>query len=425
MQQGCEKHEADKSQEFDLWNLQGSRSVILRAVPSPLLSSNAAIARPSPTLGITARAAAMKAQGIDVISLSVGEPDFNTPGEIIRAAEQAMQGGVTKYTPSSGLPKLKEAIVAKLAADNGIQATPSQIVASVGAKHSVYNALWVTCGPGDEVILLAPYWMTYKDQVHLAGATAKVVHSGPESGYIPSIDDIRAAITPKTKALILNSPSNPTGAVYPVELIEQIADLALKHNFWLISDEIYEKLIYGDSKVLSPASLSAEAAAHTITINGCSKAFAMTGWRIGYMAAPEPVAKAVSNFQDQVTSNPTSFAQMGAIAALTMPGDQIEEMRQTFDRRRLFAMDALRNIEGLGVIEPKGAFYFFLDVSRFLGTIAANDEELCDILLEKGRLAVVPGSVFEGGGCLRMSYAVKEEVLAEGIRRMAEVLTPQ
>jgi aspartate aminotransferase len=392
-------------------------------VPTPSLSQHAVIARPSPTLGISAKAAAMKAKGLDVISLSVGEPDFNTPEPIRSAAIAAMNEGLTKYTPSTGLPKLKQAVAKKFTEENGFAVEPSDVVITVGAKHAIFNALWVTVGPGDEVILLAPYWMTYLDQVNLCGAKAKVVMSGPESGYIPSIEDIKAAITPNTKALLLNSPSNPTGAVYPPELIRQIAELAVEHNFWLISDEIYEKLIYDDAKLLSPASISPDVQERTITVNGCSKTFSMTGWRIGYLTGPTSVVKSISNFQDQVTSNPTSFAQIGALAALEMDPELVEGMRIEFDKRRKFAAELLRQIPNLGVIEPKGAFYFFLDMSKFLGKEVADDTALCDKFLEEAHVAMVPGSVFEGPGCMRMSYAVSMEQLEKGISRMAEVLS--
>jgi aspartate aminotransferase len=392
-------------------------------VPTPSLSQHAVIARPSPTLGISAKAAAMKAKGLDVISLSVGEPDFNTPEPIRSAAIAAMNEGLTKYTPSTGLPKLKQTVAKKFTEENGFAVEPSDVVITVGAKHAIFNALWVTVGPGDEVILLAPYWMTYLDQVNLCGAKAKVVMSGPESGYIPSIEDIKAAITPNTKALLLNSPSNPTGAVYPPELIRQIAELAVEHNFWLISDEIYEKLIYDDAKLLSPASISPDVQERTITVNGCSKTFSMTGWRIGYLTGPSAVVKSISNFQDQVTSNPTSFAQIGALAALEMDPELVEGMRIEFDKRRKFAAELLRQIPNLGVIEPKGAFYFFLDMSKFLGKEVADDTALCDKFLEEAHVAMVPGSVFEGPGCMRMSYAVSMEQLEKGISRMAEVLS--
>lgn len=364
----------------------------------------------------------MKAEGIDVISFSVGEPDFNTPLEIRQAAVEALDKGFTKYTPSSGLPDLKAAICAKLIEENKVQATPANIVVSCGAKHSVFNALWTTVSPGDEVILFAPYWMTYLDQVNLCGGVAKVVKSTSAEGFVPSIDAIAAAITPKTKVILLNSPSNPTGAVFPPELITQIAELAVKHNLWLISDEIYERLIYGDAVHLSPASIDSSVSERTITINGCSKTFAMTGWRLGYLSAPVEIVKAISNFQDQVTSNPTSFVQKGAIAALKMAPTEVEKMRAEFDIRRKLAFSLLKEIPKLKVVEPLGAFYFYVDASEYLGGKVENDVALCDLLLNEGHVALVPGSVFEGPGCVRMSYAASQADIQRGVARIAEVL---
>ncbi|RYG40050.1 pyridoxal phosphate-dependent aminotransferase, partial [bacterium] len=246
----------------------------------------------------------MKAEGIDVISFAAGEPDFNTPEPIIHAAIEALEAGFTKYTPSAGIKELKDVVVAKLGRENSVSVKAEQVIVSCGAKHSVYNTCQVLVNPGDEVILIAPYWMTYAEQVKLAGGVPKVIYTTAESGFVPTYDQLREAITEKTKAIIVNSPSNPTGAVLPRQTIKEIAQLALRHNFWIISDEIYERLIYGETHQ-SPAALSEEVAERTITIGGCSKSYSMTGWRIGFAAAPLSVAKAMSNFQDQVTSNPT------------------------------------------------------------------------------------------------------------------------
>lgn len=376
---------------------------------------------PSPTLGITAKANAMKAEGIDVISFAAGEPDFNTPEPIIRAAEEALEHGFTKYTPSAGIKDLKDAIVAKLDRENSVRVKAEQVVVSCGAKHSVYNTCQVLVDPGDEVILIAPYWMTYAEQIKLAGGVPKVVHTTAETGFVPSYDQLREAVTEKTKAIIVNSPSNPTGAVLPRQTIKEIAQLALRHNFWIISDEIYERLSYGEPHQ-SFAALSQEVADRTVTINGVSKTYAMTGWRIGFAAAPPAVAKAMSNFQDQVTSNPTSFAQKGAVAAYNLPPESVEAMCAEFQARRDLIVAGLRGIEGVKIVEPKGAFYAFTDVSAFLGGEIENDVALGDYLLSEAKVATIPGSVFEGPGHLRLSYAASREAIQEGVRRLGEAL---
>ncbi len=386
------------------------------------LSARAGLLKPSPTLGITAKANAMKAEGIDVVSFAAGEPDFNTPEAVNEAAIAAIRAGFTKYTPSAGTPDLKKSIVAKLERDNGLKYTPEQIVVSCGAKHSVYNTMQVLLDPGDEVILIAPYWMTYAEQVILAGGVPRVVHTTLESGFVPTYDQLREAVTPRTKAIIVNSPSNPTGAVFGHQTLKEIATLALRHGFWIVSDEIYERLVYGDAKQESIASLGAEVSERTITINGCSKSYAMTGWRIGFAAAPVPVAKAMSNFQDQVTSNPTSFAQKGAIAAFNLPPDEVEAMRQEFEARRNLVVSLLRQIPGLRVPEPKGAFYVLPDASAHITGDLKTDIDLADYLLQEAKVATIPGSVFEGPGHLRLSYAASRADIEKGVARIAEAL---
>jgi len=378
--------------------------------------------KPSPTLGITAKANAMKAEGIDVIAFAVGEPDFPTPEPICRAAIEAINKGFTKYTPSAGTPDLRKAVAAKLERENNLKYAPEQIVVSCGAKHSVYNTMQVLLDPGDEVILIAPYWMTYADQVKLAGGTPVVVHTTGESGFVPTLDQLREAVTSKTKAIVVNSPSNPTGAVLPRQTLKDIAALALRHGFWIVADEIYEHLVFGGVQAPSIAGLGQDVYEQTITINGCSKSYAMTGWRLGYAAAPLPVAKAMSNLQDQVTSGPTTFVQKGAVAALEMPMDIVETMRVEFDARRQLILKLLRDIPGLKVPEPHGAFYVFPDFSAYIGGQFATDEALATYLLTEGRVATVPGSVFEGAGHLRMSYATSREDIEKGVGRIAEAL---
>jgi aspartate aminotransferase len=382
------------------------------------LAARTGLLKPSPTLGITAKANAMRAEGIDVISFAAGEPDFNTPEGICAAAIQAIEDGFTKYTPSAGIPDLKAAIVEKLQRENGLSYKPEQIVVSCGAKHSVYNAMQVLLDPGDEVILFAPFWMTYADQIELAGGVPKVVETRAEEGFVPSYEAIRAAIGPRTKAILINSPSNPTGAVFPRETIKEVAALALRHGLWLISDEIYERLVYGEGAT-SIAGLGSEVYDRTITINGCSKTYSMTGWRIGFAAAPVPVAKAMSNFQDQVTSNPTSFAQKGAAVAFRMPSEQVETMRSEFAARRDLVLGLLDQIPGVRTPRPGGAFYVFPDCSAYLG---GDDTRLAEVLLEKAQVALVPGSVFHGPGHLRLSYAASRANIERGVARIAEAL---
>lgn len=363
----------------------------------------------------------MKAAGRDVISFAAGEPDFNTPEPICDAAIEALRAGFTKYTPSAGIKDLKEAIAEKLRRDNRVQVEPDQVVVSCGAKHSVFNIMTVLLDEGDEVLLPAPYWMTYAEQIRLAGGVPVPVRTTPESGFVPTHEALRAAITSRTKAIILNSPGNPTGGVYPRETLKEIGMLALRHGFWIVADEIYERLVYGMEHV-SIASLSKEVAERTITVGGCSKTYSMTGWRVGFAAAPLPVAKAMSNFQDQVTSNPTSFAQKGAVAAFQMPPEAVEAMRSEFEARRDLIVAGLREIPGVKLEMPKGAFYAFPDFSARLGGAVKDDVALAELLLEKAEVATVPGSVFEGAGHIRLSYAASRANIERGLVRIQEAL---
>lgn len=385
------------------------------------LAQRTQLLKPSPTLGITAKAAAMKAEGKPVLSLSVGEPDFNTPSEICEAAIKAIESGRTKYTPSAGIPELREQIAGNYNQRFGQEVAPSQVIVSCGAKHSVFNALTVLVDPGDEVILIAPYWMTYKDQVLLAGGVPVVVHADADQGFVPTREQLEAAISPKTRAIIVNTPSNPTGATLPLETLETIAHLADRHGFWILSDEIYDRLVY-QGEHASFAQLGSKIADQMIYINGCSKTYAMTGWRIGYMIAPKPVAQAVSNFQDQVTSNPTSFAQVGALAAFKMQEQEVEAMRREFDARRHHVLGLLREIPDLPVPTPNGAFYVFPDFRAYLSNAIPDDLTLAEKLLDEALVALVPGSVFEGPGHLRLSYAVSMETLTQAVERIAEFL---
>jgi aspartate aminotransferase len=363
----------------------------------------------------------MKAEGIDIVSLAAGEPDFPTPEVICNAAKQALDEGFTRYAPTPGLPGLRQLISEKLTKENHIAVTPANIVVSCGAKHSLYNAMQVLLDPGDEVIVFSPCWMTYLEQIRLAGAVPVEVKTTAESGFCPTLDDLKLSITPRTKAIIINSPSNPTGAVLSRQSLKEIAAVALRHELWVISDEIYEKLIY-DVEHVSIASLGKEIAEQTITIGGCSKTYAMTGWRIGFMAAPLEVAKAVSNLQDQVTSNAVTFAQKGAIAALKMPDSEIEKVRQSFQRRRDLILSLLNEIPDVTTSKPDGAFYVMPDISAYYNDRIKDDCKMADYLLEEAKVAVVPGSVFGGAGHVRLSYAASEKNISEGVTRIAAAL---
>jgi aspartate aminotransferase len=389
-------------------------------VSSPSLSSRTSLLRPSPTIGISAKAAALKAQGVDVLAFGAGEPDFATPVAVCEAAKDAIDKGYTKYVASAGIADLRLAISEKLARENQLDYAPDQIVVSTGAKHSLYNALQILVEPGDEVILIAPYWMTYADQIRLAGGIPKVIHTTHETGFIPSPAELVAAVSPRTKAIMLNSPANPTGAVLPEETLRLIAELADRHNFWIVADEIYERLVYG-VKHRSIASLDPALLERTITVGGCAKSYAMTGWRIGFAAAPPAVAKAMSNLQDQVTSNNVTFAQYGAAVAFRLPWDVVEAMRAQFEARRDVIVDLLRAIPGVEIATPQGAFYAFAQISNLLKP-GEDDVEFAARLLDEARIAVVPGSVFEGPGYIRMSYATDLDTIRKGVERLGNLV---
>jgi aspartate aminotransferase len=386
-----------------------------------MLSQRVAGLKPSPTLSLTAKVAELKKQGQDIISFGAGEPDFGTPEEVCESGIEAIRAGKTRYTAGAGIPELRAAIAEKLEVENGIDVKPEQVVVSCGAKHAVFNALMTVCDPGDEVILFAPYWMTYKDQVYLTGADAKVIHTNLETNYLPEIHAFEASITQRTKAIMLNSPCNPTGAVMPRQTMERIAEIAIENDLWIISDEIYEKLVYDGVEHVSIASLSPEVAARTITVNGVSKSHAMTGWRIGYSAAPQEIAKGMATLQDQVTSNPTSISQYAALTALRMPCAKIEANAREFQARRDLILSELAKVPGLRCAKPHGAFYAFTDVSEYMSP-DFDDLALSHRLLLDHKVACVPGSVFEGPGHLRLTYALDRPDIIEGVRRIAEGL---
>jgi len=397
-----------------------------------MLSLRAIQAAPSPTLAITAKANALKAQGKDVISFGAGEPDFDTPQNVKDAAVTALAKGDTKYTPSSGTVALKDAIIAKLKRDNGLTYGRTEIIVSCGAKHSIYNLMQAMLDPGDEVIVPSPYWVSYPEQVKLADGVPVIVAATEASGFLTSASEIEAHITPKTKLVIINSPSNPTGAVYTPSALRDISDLCVGRGIYLMSDEIYEKILYTGAEFVSPASFSEAAKKLTITINGFSKAHSMTGWRLGYAAADLDIVAAMSKIQDQSTSNPTSIAQAGGVEALNGPQDSVETMRQAFQERRDVIVPALNDIPGVHCLNPDGAFYVFPNVSALYGkswtpngdaprTIGGSDD-FAAYLLEKYEVAVIPGSGFGADGNIRLSYATSMENIKRGVARIAEAV---
>ena len=380
------------------------------------ISERAAQLTPSLTLSIDSKAKAMKAEGIDVCGFGAGEPDFDTPEHIKAAAIEALQAGFTKYTPSAGIPELRAAIAEKLAADNGLTYRPGQVVVSNGAKHSCYNAILATCQPGDEVVIPAPYWVSYPDMVRLVGAEPVIVPTMERNNWKMRPEDFENAMTPRTKMLIMNTPCNPTGSVYTREELEAIVEVASGEDIYILSDEIYEKLVYDDAKHVSIASLSKEAYDLTITVNGFSKSYAMTGWRLGYLAAPEAVAKAVDSIQSHTTANPSSFSQRGALAALKGDQQAVADMREEFDMRRNYMIDRLSKIPNVTAVKPQGAFYVLLNVSQ-LGLTSQN---FADRLLSKANVAVVPGAAFGDDRTIRLSYATSIDIIKKGLDRLQD-----
>src|SRR5438874_3654757 len=380
------------------------------------ISARAAQLTPSLTLSIDSKAKAMKAEGIDVCGFGAGEPDFDTPEHIKQAAIEALNAGCTKYTPSAGIPELRAAIAEKLATDNGLTYRPSQIIVNMGAKHSCYNAILATCQPGDEVIIPAPYWVSYPDMVRLAGADPVIVPTVERNNWKLRAEDFENAMTPRTKMLIINSPGNPTGAVYTREELEALVEIAGGEDIYILSDEIYEKLVYDGAKHVSVASLSKEAYDLTITVNGFSKSYAMTGWRLGYLAAPDEVAKAVDSIQSHTTSNPSSFSQYGGLAALKGDQQPLADMREEFDMRRNYMFNRVSKISNVTAVKPQGAFYVLVNISQ-LGLTSQN---FADRLLSKANVAVVPGAAFGDDRTVRFSYATSLDVIKKGLDRFQD-----
>ena len=382
---------------------------------------------PSPTLMIDSKFKQMKADGMDVVGFGAGEPDFDTPRHIKDAAIEAINSGVTKYTPASGTLELKKAICAKLLRDNGLTYEPGQIVVSNGAKHSLINAFGAILNPGDEVIIPAPFWVSYPEMVKYNDGVPVILNTTEEKGFKFSADDFKAAITPKTKAIVLNSPSNPTGMVYTADELKAIADIAVENNIFVISDEIYEYLVYDGVKHTSIASFNDKIKDLTIIINGVSKTYAMTGWRIGYTASNSAIAKAMSNVQSHTTSNPNSIAQAATVAALNGPMDELNTMIKAFDERRKYMAERINAVEGVSCLVPQGAFYVMMNISGLKGrTIGGklinNADDFAEIFLEKQLVAVVPGTGFAAPDYVRWSYATSLENIKEGIDRLEKLL---
>lgn len=390
------------------------------------LSRRAQLVKPSPTLAITARAKAMRAEGKDVVSLSAGEPDFGTPDHVKKAGVEAIDSGFTRYTATAGIPELRQAIAEKHRRENGQSYDPAkEILASVGAKHALYNAMQVLVDEGDEVLIPAPYWVSYPDMVRLAGGTPVIVPSLAEDGFVVRAEAIEERITERTAVLVLNSPSNPSGAVYPKEALAKIAEVVRKHpRLVVISDDIYEHLIYTGAPFANILDAAPDLRDRTVVVNGLSKSFSMTGWRIGWALGPAEVIGAMQRIQDQSTSNPSSITQKAAIAALEGGNEFVEKMRAAFDERRRFVERRLREIPGVSCPEIGGAFYAFFDVRPLLEksfrgeSLNGKSQRFCEILLEEFLVAMVPGEAFGAEGFVRLSFATSKEQLEKGLDRL-------
>lgn len=390
------------------------------------LSKKISAVSPSSTLAIDSKFKAMKAEGIDVVGFGAGEPDFDTPDYIKEAAIRAIQEGKTKYTPASGTLELRKAICEKFARENGLTYTPDQIIVSNGAKHALVNTFMAILNPGDEVIVPAPFWVSYPEMVKIADGVPVILYTKEEDNFKFTAQQLEEAITDKTRAIILNSPSNPTGMVYTEEELKAIAEVAVKHNIYVVSDEIYEHLIY-EGKHVSIASFGDEIKDLTIIINGVSKTYAMTGWRIGYSAANKEVTKVMANLQSHASSNPNSIAQAATVAALSGGYEEIEEMKKAFSARRNYMVERINNIDGLSASMPQGAFYVLMNISKIKGRTLAGvtintSDDLANVLLEKAKLALVPCSGFGADDYMRWSYATSMENIKEGIDRLEKFL---
>jgi aspartate aminotransferase len=377
---------------------------------------------------VSAKAAKLKAAGVDVVSFGAGEPDFDTPAHIKEAAKKALDAGATKYTLVEGTVPLRKAVATWIGKAHGLSIDPSEVIVSSGAKQSIYNAVFALIDEGDEVIIPTPAWVSYNDIVKLAGGRPVNVPTKAEENFQVRAEDVAKAITPRTKMILVCSPSNPTGAIYDESTLRALAKLAVEKDLWLMTDDIYRTLVYGDGKFFQPATISPEVKAKTLIIDGVSKAFAMTGWRVGFTVAPKPVVEAMATLQGQSTTHAAAVAQAAALAAIEGPTDALEMMRGEFDKRRKTMVARLREIPGVTCVEPKGAFYAFPDLSAFIGRKTPegkkieNDVQLCEWLIEAAKVAVVMGSAFGAPGFVRLSYATSMKNVEEGVRRMAEAL---
>jgi aspartate aminotransferase len=378
------------------------------------ISKRAASLSPSLTLAIDSKAKAMKAAGEDVVGFGAGEPDFDTPQHIKDACTKAIADGFTKYTPSSGIPELRQAIADKFQRENGLTYKPSQVIVSCGGKHSCYNVILATCEEGDEVIIPAPYWLSYPEMVKLAGATPVVIETSDKTEFKVTPEQLRAAITPRTRLFVLNSPSNPTGSVYTPDEIKALGDICVEKGVLIMSDEIYEQLLYDGAVHKSVASFSQAHQDHTIIVHGFAKAWSMTGWRLGFLAAPEPIAKAIDAIQSHSTSNPTSFAQKGGVAALNGPQDHLPKWLAEYAKRRTYACQKLNSIPGISCVNSQGAFYLFPNISA----LGLKSADFCARLLEQEKVAAVPGIAFGADDYLRISYATSLANIEKGLDRL-------
>ncbi len=391
-----------------------------------MISKKAAAVSPSPTLAIDSKFKEMKANGEDVVGFGCGEPDFDTPEHIKKAAIDAIMAGETKYTPASGTLKLRQAVAEKFRRENGLEYKPSEIVVSNGAKHSLINAFQAICNPGDEVIVPAPYWVSYPEMIKLADGVPVVVNASEDNNFKVTATELRAVLTPKTKAIVINSPSNPTGMVYTADELREITDFAVENNLYVISDEIYEHLIY-EGKHVSIASFGEKIKDLTIVINGVSKTFAMTGWRIGYAAANAEIAKAMANIQSHASSNPNSIAQAATVAALEGGMEEAHKMLKAFRRRRDFMVDMFSSIDGVSCKRPNGAFYIMMNIDELIGRtmygVTIKDaDDFAKLFLDVAKVAVVPGTGFGVNNYVRWSYATSMDNIVEGIERLKKFL---
>ncbi|HSP78445.1 MAG TPA: pyridoxal phosphate-dependent aminotransferase [Myxococcaceae bacterium] len=392
-----------------------------------ILANRLKAIKPSATLALNARAKALKAQGVDVVGLAAGEPDFDTPEFIKQAAIEALRQGFTKYTPTAGIPELREAICAKLAKDNQLTYAPDQVIVSVGAKQALYNFFQALLNEGDEVLILAPYWVSYPEMVQLAGGRPVVVETREENGFAPDPEAIRRALTPRTKALVLNSPSNPSGAVFSRTALEGIAEAIRGHDCMVVSDDIYEKLMY-EGQFLNIGNVAPDLVPRLLVVNGMSKAFSMTGWRLGYAAGPKPLISAMQMIQDQSTSNAPSFAQKAAVAALQGPADVVKPMVEEYRARRDLFVKGLNALDGVSCRLPEGAFYVLPNIRGLFGRKYKGQEltgsvQVSQILLDDFRVAAVPGEPFGAEGYIRMSFVTSREQLQKGLSRLGEFVS--